>query len=105
MSTLQLIPYIQLTAERILDAQRSRGLSLKGNLLKRVKNYLPLMTPVVIGGFSTLEVRAMAMEVRGINLTTTRNYIQEVPDCTSDRVLRWVIIVISVLVLTASFVY
>ncbi len=88
LSTLQLIPYIQQTAERILDAQRSRGLSLKGSLLKRLRSYLPLLGPVVMGSFSTLEIRAMAMEVRGFNLPTRRSYIREIPDRPGDRVLR-----------------
>lgn len=102
LSTLQLIPHIEQTAQRILDAQRSRGLSLKGSLIKRFKSYLPLMGPVVMGGFSTLEIRAMAMEVRGLNLKTKRNYIIEVPDRKIDKILRWIIVIVSVAVLALS---
>jgi len=102
LATLQLIPYIQQTAERILDAQRSRGLSLKGSLVKRIKSYLPLMAPVVMGSFSSLEIRAMALEVRGFNLPIKRVYIREVLDTPKDSRLRFVIISGAVLLLALS---
>jgi len=102
LSTLQLIPYIQQTAERILDAQRSRGLSLKGSLVKRFKSYLPLMAPVVMGSFSSLEIRAMALEVRGFNLPTKRVYIREVVDSPRDRALRRLVVIGALLLLALS---
>lgn len=104
LSTLQLVPYIEQTAQRILDAQRSRGLSLKGSLIKRFKSYLPLITPVVVGGFSSLEIRAMAIEVRGISIKTKRIYLTQVPDRKLDKILRWVIIASAVALLVFSVV-
>ena len=105
LSTLQLIPYIQQTAERILDAQRSRGLSLKGSIFKRFKSYIPLMAPVVMGSFASLEIRAMALEVRGFNLPNRRVYIREVADTPQDAVLRRVIMVIAGLILVVSIYF
>ena len=60
------------------------------------------MGPVVMGGFSTLEIRAMAMEVRGLNLKTKRNYIIEVPDRKIDKMLRWITVILSVVLLALS---
>ncbi len=102
LSTLQLIPYIQQTAARILEAQQSRGLSLKGGLLQRFKSYLPLMAPVVMGSFASLEIRAMALEVRGFNLKTKRVYIREVFDTQRDQFLRRGFIVVTIMILIVS---
>jgi len=36
-------------AQTVVDAQRSRGLELdKGNLLKRVRNYIPILIPLLL---------------------------------------------------------
>ena len=105
LATLQLIPYIQQTAERILDAQRSRGLSLKGSVIKRLRSYLPLMAPVVMGSFASLEIRAMALEVRGFNLTNQRTYIREVVDTPRDRILRRAILIVAFIILVASIYF
>jgi energy-coupling factor transport system permease protein len=88
LSTMRLIPQIQRTAETILDAQRSRGLRTKGNLLLRFRAYLPLMGPVVMGSLASLEVRAMALEARGFNLGGRKTYLRLPPEQPVDRLLR-----------------
>ena len=99
LSTLQLIPYIQRTAETILDAQRSRGLRLQGSLWHRFKSYVPLISPVVMGSISALEIRAMALEVRGFNLTSPRNYLHQVKDTPRDALIRRLTIIATLLVI------
>jgi energy-coupling factor transport system permease protein len=99
LSTLQLIPYIQRTSETILDAQRSRGLRLKGNIIKRFKSYVPLIAPVVMGSIQSLEIRAMALEVRGFNLKNRRSYLHVVPDSDRDRLLRRLMMAATVLLI------
>lgn len=89
LSTLQLVPQIQRTAETILDAQRSRGLHTKGSLWVRFSAYVPLMGPVVQGSLSSLEIRAMALETRGFNLPNRKVYLYVPQDGLLDRMLRW----------------
>lgn len=105
LSTLQFIPHIQQTATRILDAQQSRGLSLKGNIFKRFKSYVPLMAPVVMGGFTSMEIRAMALEVRGFNLKTKPVYIRDVPDTSQDKLLRKVIFAFTLIIVISSIYF
>jgi energy-coupling factor transport system permease protein len=104
LSTLQLVPQIQRTAETILDAQRSRGLRTKGSLWVRFSAYVPLMGPVVQGSLSSLEIRAMALETRGFNLPNRKVHLRVPEDTPRDRLLRWgmaaatlVLIVVSVI--------
>jgi energy-coupling factor transport system permease protein len=103
LSTLQLIPYIQRTAETILDAQRSRGLRLGGSLWNRFKSYVPLISPVVMGSISALEIRAMALEVRGFNLTTPRNYLHQVKDTPRDALIRRLNMIATALVIVGYY--
>jgi energy-coupling factor transport system permease protein len=105
LSTLQLIPYIQRTAETILDAQRSRGLRLKGSLIQRFRSYVPLMAPVVMGSISALEIRAMALEVRGFNLTNPRSYLHQVADSPLDRNLRRLMIILTLLFIVGYYAW
>lgn len=88
LSTMQLIPRIQDTAETILDAQRSRGLRTKGNLLLRLRAYIPLMGPIVMGSLASLEVRAMALDARGFGMPTRKTYLRVPADPPVDRRIR-----------------
>ena len=103
LSTLQLIPYMQRTAETILDAQRSRGLRMKGSLLKRFQSYVPLLAPLVMGSISSLEIRAMALEVRGFNLTTPRTYLHQLVDTPLDRALRKVMVLLTLALIVGYY--
>ena len=102
LSTLQLVPQIQRTAETILDAQRSRGLRMKGNLLHRFRSYLPLMGPVVMGSLDALEIRALALEARGFNLPNKKVYLRTLVDTTIDRWIRWFLIFITTVLIGGS---
>jgi energy-coupling factor transport system permease protein len=99
LSTLQLVPQIQRTAETILEAQRSRGLSLEGNIIHRFRAYIPLMGPVVMGSLDALETRALSLEARGFNLPNRKVYLRILNDSRLDRLLRlFMMVAVGVLV-------
>lgn len=104
LSTLQLVPQIQRTAETILDAQRSRGLRTQGNLWVRFTAYVPLMGPVVQGSLSSLEIRAMALETRGFNLPNRKVYLHVPDDPPRDRLLRWALAAITAVLIVGSII-
>lgn len=105
LSTLQLIPQIQRTAETILDAQRSRGLKTKGGLLTRFGAYIPLMGPIVMGSLSSLEIRAMALETRGFNLPNKKVYLHSLSDTRFDRFLRYLILAVTIALIIFSIAW
>jgi energy-coupling factor transport system permease protein len=52
-------------ATNIIDAQRSRGLETqKGNLIKRIKNYIPVFIPLLVISINRAMNVAEAMESR-----------------------------------------
>ncbi|MBL7074729.1 energy-coupling factor transporter transmembrane protein EcfT [candidate division KSB1 bacterium] len=63
--TLCFVPLVMDEAVRIRDAQLSRGLDFKGGLLKKTKNLIPLIVPVVYSTFRRADHLALAMEARG----------------------------------------
>lgn len=64
--SLRYVPTLAGITYTIMDAQRSRGLELdKGSIIKRVKNYVPIITPLIIGSIRMAEELAIAIESRG----------------------------------------
>ncbi|MGD1055454.1 MAG: energy-coupling factor transporter transmembrane component T [Nitrososphaerales archaeon] len=65
VTAVRFIPVMMLDALQIMDAQKSRGLELeKGNLLKRVRNMVPILIPLVVNAVVRSGELAEAMESR-----------------------------------------
>jgi energy-coupling factor transport system permease protein len=89
MAALQFIPQMQSRARAILDAQQARGLDTTANLRSRLRSYVALMAPLLIGTLIATETRALALESRGFTRKGERTYLLDVPDTRLDRTLRW----------------
>ncbi|AZU60738.1 energy-coupling factor transporter transmembrane component T family protein [Neobacillus mesonae] len=75
VSVFQIIPEMMSTMSTIMDAQRSRGMETEGKLLTRIKAFIPLLGPVVLGSLINTKERAMALEVRGFNSRNPKTYL------------------------------
>src|SRR2546425_9944248 len=65
-TAVRLVPTLAVDAQTVVDAQRSRGLELdKGNLLKRVRNYIPILIPLLLIAIRRSLELAEALEARG----------------------------------------
>jgi energy-coupling factor transport system permease protein len=79
MTTLALrfIPILLLEAQKIKNAQLSRGLALEGSLFQRVKNVVPMVLPLFISAIRRADDLAVAMQARhyagGHNRTSFHN--------------------------------
>src|ERR687897_1236117 len=98
MASLQFIPEMQRRARAIIEAQQARGLDLKANLWRRFQALLAMMIPLLAGALISVETRSLALEARGFSRGGLRNHLIEVPDKTTDRVIRWSMAAIVVLV-------
>lgn len=63
---LRLIPLVSQEAERIQRAQAARGVSFAGGVLKRVRAWGTVITPLVVGLFRRADRIAESMDARGI---------------------------------------
>ncbi len=65
VTAVRFIPVMMLDTLQIMDAQKSRGLELeKGNILRRVRNMIPILIPLVVNSVVRSGELAEAMESR-----------------------------------------
>jgi len=70
---MRFVPTLGKEAGHIMDAQKSRGLELeKGNLMTRIRNYIPVLIPLIISSFRRAELVADAMESRAFGASKKR---------------------------------
>jgi len=64
-TAFRFVPVLAEEAQTIMDAQRARGLELEGgNFLKRVKNYIPILIPLIVNSIRRSLQLAEVMESR-----------------------------------------
>lgn len=69
----RLVPVFVDSAITVVQAQRSRGFDFeRGNLIERVRRYVPVIVPVFIGALRRADGMAMALEARGFQRRTPR---------------------------------
>lgn len=77
-TSLRLVPTIASSLLTISQAQRSRGLDLEsGNILERLKKFLPLLVPVFISSIRNTNIFGMALESRGFGAREDRTFYLE----------------------------
>jgi energy-coupling factor transport system permease protein len=74
-TSLRLVPTIASSTVTISQAQRSRGLDLdSGNIIERIRKFLPLLVPVFISTIRSTNIFAMALESKGFGAREKRNF-------------------------------
>ena len=74
-TSIRLVPTITSSTLTISQAQRSRGLDLdSGNLIVRLRKFLPLLVPVFISAIRTTNIFAMALESKGFGAREKRSF-------------------------------
>ena len=89
---LRYIPTLAGMAQTIMDAQRSRGLELdKGNIVSRIKKYIPILAPLIVGAIRMAQELAIAIDSRAFG-HGKRTYINTIDMKGKD----WAVLLISV---------
>jgi energy-coupling factor transport system permease protein len=72
-TAVRFVPVIAEEAQTIMDAQKARGLELeRGNFLKRIRNYIPILIPLIVSAIRRSLELAEAMESRAWGATKNR---------------------------------
>ena len=75
--TLSFIPSLIEETDRIIRAQKARGANFDtGNLVKRAKAFVPILIPLLVGGFRRAEELANAMNSRCYEGATMRTQMR-----------------------------
>jgi energy-coupling factor transport system permease protein len=78
ITAVRLIPLYLASLSQIIDAQTSRGhvIDTRG-LLRRIKNYVPLLIPAFLSSIRNINHLSMALEVRGFSNRNKRTSFLE----------------------------
>jgi energy-coupling factor transport system permease protein len=100
-TAVRFVPVLAEEAQTIMDAQKARGLELeKGSFLKRIRNYIPILIPLIVSAIRRSLELAEAMESRAWGATSKRTNLY------SLKLSKWdffmVIIILMILAIAVS---
>ncbi len=98
-TAVRFVPVLAEEAQTIMDAQKARGLEMeKGNLMKRIRNYIPVLIPLIVSAIRRSLELAEAMESRAWGATKKRTNLYLLKLHKGDYAL----IAITILILVAA---
>jgi energy-coupling factor transport system permease protein len=87
-TAVRFVPVLAEEAQTIMDAQKARGLELeKGNILKRIRNYVPVLIPLIVSAIRRSLELAEAMESRAWGASKKRTNLYALKLHKGDYVL------------------
>jgi len=83
----RLVPVFLDAAVTVVQAQRCRGFNFdEGNLVQRMRRYVPVIVPVFMGALRRADAMAMALEARGFQSRQPRTTFDQFPFRGSDAI-------------------
>ena len=76
-------------ARRLREAQRTRGLRVRGSLATRARAVPALAFPLMLAALTEADEHALALETRGLTLPGQRTALDPPRDTAIDRMIRW----------------
>jgi len=87
-TAVRFVPVLAEEAQTIMDAQKARGLELeKGNFMKRIRNYIPILIPLIVSAIRRSLELAEAMESRAWGAIKKRTNLYELKMRRGDYIL------------------
>jgi len=87
-TAVRFVPVLAEEAQMIMDAQKARGLELeKGNFMKRIRNYIPVLIPLIVSAIRRSLELAEAMESRAWGAIKKRTNLYELKMRRGDYIL------------------
>jgi len=94
-TAVRFVPVLADEAQTIMDAQKARGLELeRGNLLKRVRNYIPILIPLIVNAIRRSLELAESMESRAWGASEKRTNLYALKLKRADYILVLISVVI-----------
>jgi energy-coupling factor transport system permease protein len=101
-TAVRFVPVLAEEAQTIMDAQKARGLELeKGNLMKRIRNYIPVLIPLIVSAIRRSLELAEAMESRAWGASKKRTNLYALKLRAGDYVLLAITIIIIIVAVYA----
>lgn len=88
MSTIQMVPEVSALSRTIMDAQRSRGIEIDGNVWNRMKSIVPMIGPLVFSLIQQTEEHALALQSRAFLSSAPKTSLYQIQKQTVDRFIQ-----------------
>ena len=75
LAAFQAITDLGKNARVIMDAQKSRGIETEGNVVQRVKAFVPVLAPVFLSAMAATEEKAIALDARAFNSRKAHSHL------------------------------
>ncbi|MGB3632798.1 MAG: energy-coupling factor transporter transmembrane component T [Rubrobacteraceae bacterium] len=75
LAAFQAITDLGKNARVIMDAQKSRGIETEGNIIQRVKAFVPVLAPVFLSAMAATEEKAIALDARAFNSREAHSHL------------------------------
>jgi len=99
-TAFRLLPAFVGAGSTIIQAQTSRGLNLEsGNIVVRMKKFIPLLVPILIYAIRSINLQAMALESKCFNLTKDRTFYFKLKMKNSDYVIIFILFCVCLITL------
>ena len=100
----RLVPVFLDAAATVVQAQRCRGFNFdEGNLLQRMRRYVPVIVPVFMGALRRADGMAMALEARGFQANAQRSAFEHFAFRASDAAALLVAVAVAALYVTLAY--
>jgi energy-coupling factor transporter transmembrane protein EcfT len=103
-ATLSAVPVLKARAQRIVEAQRCRGLSPRGGIAARLRALRALALPLVLSALHEVDERALALETRGLVPGIRRTPLAPPHDPAVERAARWALLLACLFALVRRFI-
>jgi len=98
-TAVRFVPVLADEAQTIMDAQKARGLELEsGNFLKRIRNYIPILIPLIVNAIRRSLELAESMESRAWGANDKRTNLYRLELHRAD----YIVLLVSVLMLIVT---
>lgn len=96
-AALRFVPDFIAESKSVREAQSCRGLSVSGNIVKRLKNYMTVVQPLILKSLGRSETMALSLELRAFG-SNEHSFIANVTLRTADYIIVVLMLMVSILV-------
>lgn len=97
-AALRFVPDFIAESKAVQEAQACRGFSTKGNIFKKIKNYMSVIQPLMLKSLGRSETMALSLELRGFG-SSEHSFMSNVQPHGRDYLLMALMLVISCVII------
>ncbi|HZK47876.1 MAG TPA: energy-coupling factor transporter transmembrane component T, partial [Atopostipes sp.] len=104
--SLRFVPTLMQETEKIMNAQRSRGVDFSsGNLIQRMKKVVPLLIPLFISSIDRADQLAVAMTARGYRGGDSRTKLRQLTWSNLDTIVMIAFVFLTAILIATRYLF